>query len=330
MENNDDIIDNKFIILRKIGDGSSSEFYRVRRLNENNKYVAKVWKNHPNNFPQELQMTTLASGLNNPNIIHLEGHGTGTINIEGTITNNANYMILEDCPKGDLLQYVRNERFTEKLAKYIFKKILLGVQALHEANICHRKLNLETILLDNNYNPKIRKFLFVTPFQQNNQPIMLNDFFNTRYASPNILRHEPYNGEKADIFSLGIILFSLVSGVMGFKVAKNEDPFYRLIMEGYINQYWTLLYYGIGNMNFSDEFKNLYISMVAPDENNRPHIAQVLVHPWFNEINNLDNQQLNQLEGDVRDAFTEREKAIINKRMKKIIINNEDDDLSSR
>ena len=179
MEINDNIIDNNYIILSETGVGSSSEFYRVRRVNENNEYVAKVWKNHPNNFPQELEKTTLASGLNNPNIIHLEDNGTGTVNYLGTITNNANYMILEDCPKGDLCPYVRIERFTERLAKYIFKKILLGVQALHEANICHRNLRLETILLDNNYNPKISKFLFATQFQQNNQPIMLNDFFNT-------------------------------------------------------------------------------------------------------------------------------------------------------
>ena len=271
-------------------------------------------------------MTKLASGLNNPNIIHLEDNGIGTINMKEKSTKKKNYMILEYCPKGDLFKYVQNERFTERQAKYIFKKILLGVQALHVANICHRNLKMQNILLDKNFNPKISNFVFATQFQQNNnQPIMLKDFVGTlSYASPNILSNQPYNGEKADIFSLGVLLFYLVSGKFGFIKAVKYDPFYRDIIVGNIDQYWIELYARIGNMNFSNDFKDLYISMVAPNENNRPHIAQVLNHPWFNEINNLDNQQLHQLEVDVRNAFTQRENNI-NNQMNKIIQDDEDD-----
>ena len=78
MQNNNNTIDNNFIIIERLGEGGFSQIYKVRRVNENNEYAAKVRRNNPNNqngFPQELQMTTLASGLNNPNIIHLEGHG---------------------------------------------------------------------------------------------------------------------------------------------------------------------------------------------------------------------------------------------------------------
>jgi len=202
----------------------------------------------------------------------------------------------------------------------------LGVQALHGANICHRNLKMQTILLDKNFNPKISNFVFATQFQQNNnQPIMLKDFVGTlSYASPNILSNQPYNGEKADIFSLGVILFNLVSGKLGFMKATQEDQIYGHILAGNIDQYWTELYSKIGNMNFSNDFKDLYISMVAPNENDRPHIAQVLNHPWFNEINNLNNQQLHQLEVDVRNAFTQRENNI-NNQMNKIIQDDEDD-----
>ena len=327
MQDNNNTIDNQFIILGRLGRGLFSQMYKVRKLNENNEYAAKVRIHIPKAFPKEVEMTTLASGLNNPNIIHLEGHGIGTINDQGTITNNANYMILEYCPKGDLFKYVQNERFTGRQAKYIFKKILLGVQALHGANICHRNLKMQNILLDKNFNPKISNFVFATQFQQNNnQPIMLKDFVGTlSYASPNILSNQPYNGEKADIFSLGVILFNLVSGKLGFMKATQEDQIYGHILAGNIDQYWTELYSKIGNMNFSNDFKDLYISMVAFNENNRPHIAQVLNHPWFNEINNLDNQQLHQLEVDVRNAFTQRENNMNNQPMNNAIQDDEDD-----
>ena len=82
MQNNNNTIDNQFIILGRL---AFSEIYKVRRVNENNEYIAKVRKNNPNDFPHELQMTTLASGLNNPNIIHLEGNGIGTINYRGKL-----------------------------------------------------------------------------------------------------------------------------------------------------------------------------------------------------------------------------------------------------
>ena len=59
--------------------------------------------------------------------------------------------------------------------------------------------------------------MFATQFQQNNQPIFLNDFIGTiSYTSPQIILRQPYNGEKADIFSLGVILFILVTGHIGF------------------------------------------------------------------------------------------------------------------
>ena len=308
MQNNNNTIDNQFLILGRLGGAATSPIYRVRRVNDNNEYAAKV--GDPNHFPQELQMTTLVSGLNNPNIIHLEGHDIGTVNYQGTITNNANYMILEYCPKGDLLKYLEIEKFTERQAGYIFKKILLGVQALHVANICHRDLKLTNILLDQNFNPKISDFFFATQFRQDNQPIMLTDRVGTRHCmSPNIFSNKSYNGEKADIFSLGVILFELVSRAFPFEVARKEDHFYGLIMKRNFPQFW----HECKIMDLSENFKNLFISMVDPNENNRPNIAQVLAHPWFNEINlnNLDNQQLAQLENDVRTEFIRRENILL-------------------
>ena len=71
--------------------------YRVRNVSNNTEYIAKVLKGNGNNFQQELQMTTNASNLNNPNIIHLYYHGMGTITRGGIVRNNMNYLILDDC-----------------------------------------------------------------------------------------------------------------------------------------------------------------------------------------------------------------------------------------
>ena len=269
-------IDNIYAIIRSLDREKYTHRYKVRNINNNTEYEAKVRViNRGNDFDRELQIATNASALNNPYIIHLNNHGIGTIQNHGNIVNNKNYLIFDYCSKRDLLRYIQLRRFNEKQAKFIFKKILNGVQALHGAGIFHADLRPENILLDTQFNPKISYFALSRIFRLNNVNIPMNGYFGTRnYKAPQRFLNVPYNGDKADIFSLGVILFSLVSGVMGFNVAKKEDPFYRLIMGGYIDQYWNIFDSKMGNMNFSNEFKDLYISMVAPDENNRPHIAQ--------------------------------------------------------
>ena len=167
-----DILDNHYNIIEPLSYNRMSEVYLVININDGNQYAAKVIRE--GNIQHELQMATMASGLNNPNIVHLNGHGVGTLNYDGEVTNNVNYMIFEYCPNRHLFEYTHLGRFTERKAKNIFKKILLGVQALHEAGYCHRDLKLENILLDQSYNPKINDFTLTTLFRQNNQQIALN------------------------------------------------------------------------------------------------------------------------------------------------------------
>ena len=318
MEENHDTLDNNYDIIKSLDEGESSRVYSVTNMINNNEYIALARiDNSQYYFQHELQMTTMASGLNHHNIIHLVGNGTGTLLYHGNTFNNVNYFILESCPRGELIDYVEYGRFTERQAKYIFRKILLGVQALHGAGYCHRNLKLNNILLDQNFNPKIFNFKFTTQFQQNNQPILLDNFIaSPHYASPQILLHKPYNGEKADIFSLGVILFLLVTGTFGFECANRTDEFYSKICKG-DEEYWEFFKYK--SLHITENFKNLYISMVNYQENNRPNIAQVLNHHWFDEINNLNNHELGQLELEVRNEFQNRFNHII---QQNLILNN--------
>ena len=309
MENNN-TLDNKYDIIRRIAQGPSSRVYIVTNKIDNNQYIAKVRMNNQKDlidFQNELQMETIASGLNNQNIVHLISHGVGTLVDQGIVTDNVNYMIFEYCPRGELLKYIMLGPLIERMTKYIFKKILLGVQALHGAGYCHRDLKLENILLDQNFNPKIKDFIFSTRFQQDNQTILLNDFIGTLgFSSPQIIANQPYRGEKADIFSLGVILFLLVVGANGFHSARKEDTLYRFIIKKSINLYWKALPQTFQIQNISEDFKNLYIRMVSFNENDRPSISEILQHHWFDEINNLNDQQANQLELEVRNEFLAR------------------------
>ena len=184
---------------------------------------------------------------------------------------------------------------------------------MHGVGVCHRNLTLQAILLDQNFNPKISNFAFAKLFIENNQVIQLIESIGTlNYMPPQMYNHQPYSGEKADIFSLGVILFALVTGVNGFKTPTNNDNYYKSIRNRNINEYWNKIAPFLKNANnLSLDFKNLYISMVAFNENVRPNIAQILQNHWFNEINILNNEQLIDLENNVRNEFVAREPHLI-------------------
>ena len=209
-----------------------------------------------------------------------------------------------------------NQRFTERQAKFIFKKILEGIRAMHNANICHRDLMAENILLDGNYNPKISGFYF-SCINANN----LQDMQGTiSYTAPEILLNQPYNGIQSDIFSLGQLLFVLVTGRLGFNNANQNDNFYRLIINPQNHaQYWEFF----NNLNLSQSFKNLFVSMVAQNPGQRPTIDQILNDEWMQEINNLTDNQRIALENQVLQEFQNRE--VLLQQHPAMIINNHDD-----
>ena len=307
---NVDNIDNIYTIIRQLGGGNFSHIYLVKDQN-NEECAARIRVNQINGFQQELQMTQRASDLNSKNIVHLKNHGTGTTTIGGNVQNNQNYLILDYYPKRDLSLYINNMGLNEKYAKFIFYKILRGVQELHNSGICHRNLNLNTILLDKNYNPIISNFACATNFVGNN---LFGQFGNPEFMPPQMHNNQAYDGFKADIFSLGVILFHLVFGRQGFAQATNNDPLYIFIINRNYDQFWNNLPPELLNMQNSHDFKDLYLKMIDPDEENRPNVEQILNCNFVNEVHNLDKNEQDLLEKEVIHTFIERE-YLINQNM---------------
>ena len=97
------------------------------------------------------------------------------------------------------------EPLSELHAKLIFFKILKGVQNCHNAGICHLDLKTDNILLDEKFVPKLCDFGFAI---RNNGH--LREFLGTQqFAAPEIFRKKSFDGYKADIFSLGVVLLNL-------------------------------------------------------------------------------------------------------------------------
>ena len=105
-------------------------------------------------------------------------------------------------------------------------QILDAIEYLHSQNITHRDIKPENILVDTNLNIKLLDFGYAA-----NQNIeTLSSYRGTKtYMAPEIKKGQVYNGKEVDIFSVGVVLFTLVRGLFPFDEAKHNDYFYGLL-----------------------------------------------------------------------------------------------------
>lgn len=81
-----------------------------------------------------------------------------------------------------------------------------------------------------------------------------------------------------DLFAFAVVLFMMYSGVPPFTNATLEDPYYRLLCLGRVNEFWAAHSQNRPKGFFSAAFKDLLTSMLAPSPYQRPAIADVVYH----------------------------------------------------
>ena len=140
-----------------------------------------------------------------------------------------------------------------------------------------------------------------------------------------------------DVFCLGISLFLLATRMFGFNPDlnyKGKKDFYKYIKKRNYEKYWDELIKENPSLSkLSDEFKKLYFSMVAYNPEKRPKIKDILIDPWFDEINKLGENgdeykkketELNEYLSELKNTFDKNNnETIINKNEEK---DNKDDE----
>ncbi|VDM18109.1 unnamed protein product [Hydatigera taeniaeformis] len=109
---------------------------------------------------------------------------------------------------------VTHGKMKEKDARIKFRQIVSAVQYCHAKNIVHRDLKAENLLLDESMNLKIADFGFSNNYSAGRK---LDTFCGSPpYAAPELFLGRKYDGPEVDVWSLGVILYTLVSGSLPF------------------------------------------------------------------------------------------------------------------
>ncbi|KAJ8898740.1 hypothetical protein K2173_004950 [Erythroxylum novogranatense] len=164
---------------------------------------------------------SILSTVNHPNIIRL---------FEAIESKKTIYLVLEYCEGGDLAGYLhRRGKVSEAVARHFMRQLAAGLQVLQEKHFVHRDLKPQNLLLSSNETApqmKIGDFGFARSLT----PCSLADTFcgSPLYMAPEIIQHRKYNA-KADLWSVGAILFQMVTGKPPFG-GNNENQLYLNIL----------------------------------------------------------------------------------------------------
>lgn len=157
---------------------------------------------------------------------------------------------------------------SEAEAAKIIHKLLLGLNHVHSVGIIHRDLKPENIMVANNGEPKIIDFgLSKDTVNQPSDTFMVGSKI---FMAPEILEGLPHT-VACDMWSLGIIIFMLLSGQYPFDL-RNID---QEILET------PVLFLGPAWENISREAKSFITLLLCKDPYDRLTAADSLEHPWL-------------------------------------------------
>lgn len=215
-------------------------------------------------LPREIQVM---KHLDHPNVVRMH---------EAIETSSRIYLILDMADNGDLLDYIRsNGALKEEKARNFFKQLLDAVDYIHNHGIVHRDLKCENLLLNRDEQIFLSDFGFARsqPVNPETKRRRMSQTFcgSYAYAPPEILRGIAYDGTFADIWSLGVVLYTMVCACLPF-----DDSNLKVLLE----QVSRKVVFPRRRV-VTPELKHLISKMLTCDVSHRIDIHHIRQHPWY-------------------------------------------------
>ncbi|CAH8677692.1 unnamed protein product [Schistosoma rodhaini] len=255
----------KYSLIQTIGKGNFAKVKLAQHLTTGMKVAVKVIDktllNH-SSLQKLFREVRVLKSLNHPNIIKL---------LEVIESEKHLYLVMEYASGGEVFDYlVSHGKMNEKDARCKFRQIVSAVQYCHQKMIVHRDLKAENLLLDAELNIKIADFGFSNYFSNSQK---LDTFCGSPpYAAPELFLGRKYEGPEVDVWSLGVILYTLVSGTLPFD-GKNLKELRERVLRGT----YRVPYY------MTHECEMLLKKMLVLNPAKRISLQEVMNDPWMNQ-----------------------------------------------
>ena len=187
---------------------------------------------------------------------------------------------------GELFDYITRQSngLVEEEALMFFRQILSAVGYCHSFNICHRDLKPENILLTKDLEIKIADF-GMAALHQSPDHRLKTACGSPHYAAPELIKGNTYRGNQADIWSLGVILYATLSGMLPFDVetdAPRSEALPALLKKIQRGRFEMCSV-------FSEEAKDLLRRILQVNPQKRITLREMWRHPLLRKYDYLDN-----------------------------------------
>jgi serine/threonine protein kinase len=223
------------------------------------------------------------------------------------------FVMVMDQLKGELFDVVMEGRLAEPRAQRYFRDVIGGLSFIHSQGIAHRDLSLENLLLSADDKIVITDFGLCVDVRSKDGERSTEKVGKGFYIAPEVYavdqtRGGSYDPLKADVWSLGVVLFILMTGAPPLENPCSTDRYFCMIRDGRIKD--LVREHGLSK-DISSDCIDLLSRMLCADPNKRPNLKEVAEHKWVgtycgplyvptrrvdpNDIQTIDDGQTNNL-----------------------------------
>jgi len=261
-----------------LGKGANGIVYLAFRQSDGYSLAIKVTKLHQAGSLNELQIGWIMALQKTTNVVKLEDH---------VVLNGHLYYVMELCKGGELFNYVIDKGILEEhTVRDLFHQLTTGLLSAHQQGIAHRDLKLENVLLTEDLKTvKIADFgLAAMSNSVTDNGLMFTKCGSLSYAAPELFLGAGYNPFKADVWSLGICLCTMLFSRLPFDVASPRSEAFATFKEAVRLEESSVLDEFLRCRPECREAMRVLKACLQINVKLRPTLQQLIQLPWMHGV----------------------------------------------